>query len=248
MLHITVCDRNEERNERLRALLDTYSQTKSLEIGLSFYSDTNAMLEGESVGTSAEIYFLECENAGIESAMQLRKSGFQGAILFMALTDAFALASFDVHPFYYFVHPIAQQRLFGVLDALLPEDTSSFNRTLRVCTQEGEVSLCERDILYVDVLNRIPRYHMRSGNIICAYMLRNSFKMTLAPLLEENDFALGGVSLIVNLSNVKYVKNVIVLLKNGEKVYLSRSHASAFSKKYDLWKQNAAETKGSRML
>lgn len=76
------------------------------------------------------------------------------------------------------------------------------------------------DILYIVKEDRNLVCHLVSGAAITSKTLRKSMKETLAPLLESERFAMGGASMLLNLTKITLITPEDVTFTGGEYLHI----------------------------
>lgn len=221
MVRIAACDDNEFQRELMRDLLGDFAENDGREMHIALFSNGTELLEAVRKTGAFDVYILDMimpELNGMEIAATLRLMKDPGKIIFLTSTLEYAAASYDVKAFYYMLKPVDPLRLFKVLESALGGSLSAQDSIL-VRGAKRETRLKPEDIMYVEMADRIPFYYLRDGRTLEGKTLRCSFRKTVEPLLEKRNFALCGVSLLVNLKYVDTIDSSSIMLKDGTQVF-----------------------------
>lgn len=235
MVRIAVCDDNEIQRELMRDLLNDFANNDGREMQIALLASGRELLDAVRMTGGFDVYILDLimpEINGMEIAATLRLMKDPGKIIFLTSTLEYAVASYDVKAFYYMLKPVDPLRLFKVLENALGGVLSEQNSVL-VRGAKRETRLKTEDIMYVEMADRIPYYYLRDGRTLEGTTLRSSFRKTVAPLLERRNFALCGVSLLLNLKYVDTIDSNSVMLKDGTQIFPPNSAYAELSR---TWK------------
>ena len=107
---------------------------------------------------------------------------------------------------------------------------------VRVKTREGLVLVPLDRIMYVELSNRVVRYHLSNNTLVDSLTVRTSFQEETAQLLSDSRFFQSGASFAVNLFYVTAVERSSLQLDGGARVPLSRGLASQARQRWsDYW-------------
>lgn len=233
MTTVALCEDNEIQREIMYDLLSDFSDShKALKI--TTFSTGRELLEWVRGNTGFDIYILDIimpDINGMELAATLRLLKDPGLIIFTTASLEYAAASYDVQAFYYLIKPIDRTKFFRVMDNAL-DSVDSATDMIEVKIKQGIIRLRQKDIMYVEVVDRSLRYHLKDGRICDSVALRGSFRSAIDPLMKDGSFALCGVSKTVNLRYVDAVDSESVLLSDGTQIFPPRSSCSEFRRSW----------------
>ena len=228
MIKIAVCDDNELQIDLLKDVLEEYIDMRHMDAKIYAFGDGDSLIEHVRKNGFFDAYILDLilpGMNGMEVASTLRLMKDSGKIIFLTSTVAYAVSSYDVDAFYYLLKPLDVQKLFKILDNAFSR-ISSDNRDVVIKSSSGTVKFSIDSIMYIDIDNRCPNYHLSDGRCIKGLSLRGTFKEAVKPFLEYNVFAFCGVSLLINTRYVNSVDSDTVLLSDGTLLYPSKSGIS----------------------
>ena len=138
----------------------------------------------------------------------------------------YSIEAFEVNAFRYLVKPINKQKLFEYLDEIRKNEKEA-QITLIDC-QQKKYTINILDICYIDMTGHLSTIHLKNKFTIT---IRKSMKEWML-LLNEYYFYLTYKGVLVNLKYVSSIEKDIVILKNGDSVYLSRKYRKEFEEKF----------------
>lgn len=125
-----------------------------------------------------------------------------------------------VHPFYYIMKPFTSEDIFQLMDNIIKEIESSRIIYSLISTEQGDVTINIRDVLYIeasDSRNRILSFHFSD------YVLTT--KGTIVHWQEQlakYNFYQCCWGILLNLRHIHYFNKGSIVLDNGESVPVSR--------------------------
>lgn len=224
---IAVLDSNvHQRNETI-SMIDDYSRHRTADVVCQGYGSGPDLLGAIKYGGQFDIYILETLMPNINGfyiARELRSMHNKCKIIYYTQNAQAALTAFEVGADNYVLKPSNPDKFSHILDEAIAElkrDTATTLFTVKV--KEGYTRLCSDDVAYVDIVRRMLCYHMTDGCVIPTPTLREPFKIAAQPLIDNPDFALGGPSLLVNLTKVRSFTDHTIVFDYGETLVPSRN-------------------------
>ncbi len=232
MLKLALCDDEAEQRAAVSRLLREYAALRpELTVKLSVFSSGMELL------TAAEeerfdLYVLDVvmpDLSGIDLGVKLRELGHYGAIVYLSISPEYAV-------------PVEPAKLYQVLDQAAAALEKRRASCVTVKTREGLVLVPLDRIMYVELSNRVVRYHLSNNTLVDSLTVRTSFQEETAQLLSDSRFFQSGASFAVNLYYVAAVERSSLKLDNGERVPLARGRASLMKQRWsDYWLGGQAE-------
>lgn len=224
MITIALCDDNALQLDMLVSFIADYCQKSKGKTEYKSYNSGKQLLD-EQGPDFADIYILDMlmpEVNGMEVATTLRRLGCTSKIIFLTSSIEYAAASYDVNAYYYLIKPFDSIKLSTVLNNAVSE----ILREKSCCTlknRQGEIKINFSDILYIDMDDRIPQYHLKDGRVASGSTLRCSFKEAVADLLEVDCFCMCGASIVINLDHISSFTGESVVMSEGSTIYPPKS-------------------------
>lgn len=226
MIKIAICD---DENEQRRILIDII--IKALDLKNIQYKICE-FENGEKLTASSldyDIYFIDIKMdklTGIDTAKKIRFVREDAVIIFITAFKDYVFDAFDVRAFHYLLKPIDNEKLKSVLYSALSQFESK-DKFIIAKTIYKSSKILLKDIMYIEAYQRKLKVHT-NYNIIEYYHKLSDMEQEL----QEHNFFRCHKSFIVNLEYVQSYDNTFITLKNSEKIYLSRSKLSDFSKTF----------------
>lgn len=225
MIKIAVCCSGKEDTENTCALIRQFERDSSEEYEIKTFESGNQFLGSE---VHPDIIFLdimmETEDS-IETALEMKKRNFETIIVYTADTDEkMSMALNKIHSYGYLVKPLVKEDLYQILsDAVM---WLTLNKRKSYVTffsgKNKAIRLIAMDIYYFEYCSRKVKIVTTDKTYICASEKISS----IADRMEPYGFAMSHQSFVVNLYHVERIEGQMLVMKNGEKIYLAQKRAS----------------------
>ena len=228
MVYIAVCEDEQEHQEKISVLLKKYGAVNCCDFEISFFSTATDFWEHYQPGSFNIVFldiFLENDN-GIEIGKKLRNLGEDCQIVFITSSRDFAIEGFELKARHYIIKPIAEEKMFEALNrclTMIADDT----KCIRIPNGKLEVAIRLKDIIYVEVFNKVSILHTASEEVK-TYMSLSE----LEKLLGGTPFLRCHRCSIINMNCVDDYTTADFIMKNGDKVAIPRSNSVAVRQKY----------------
>lgn len=228
-MRIAVVDDNSEDRKMLTSYIKEVSYALNCEMEVTNYSLGENFLEDEDLSL-LDAVFLDIymgKKNGMEVAKALRDKGYHGSIIFCTTTADFALEGYSVKAMGYIVKPFSYLKIMELLkdiSRVLCENSRSIR--VKDGRQWYRVNLSE--ILYAE----------KQGNYVYVHAFGKTYsiRMPLAEMEEQlyqyNCFVKCDRGIIVNLENIKELRDHTILLKNEGCIPMSRSNKAVVNDRY----------------
>ena len=198
-----------------------------------------------------DLIFLDIQMPGKTGFELLEELDKVPKVIFTTAYDEFATRAFDVNALDYLLKPIQEERLKDTITKVLAVEASALSERAQEEILEVKQSLGVNDQVFVKDGERCwfislkeIRLFESDGNYIKVYF--NNFKPmihkslnALDEKLDERNFFRASRKYIINLSWIETIETwfnggLLVQLKGGEKVEVSRRQAARFKEKMSL--------------
>ena len=228
MKAIIVDDERLARKE-LQSLLTQFPET---EIIGECNSADDAIVEIDKL--KPDLIFLDIHMPGKDGFGVLEELDYMPQVIFVTAYDEYAIKAFEVNALDYLLKPIQPERLEEAIKKLDSEP---------ILPVEDKDKLGEKDLVFVKdgdkcwfvKLENVPLFESE-GNYVRVYFDKNKPLIlkslnNLANKLDEKHFFRANRKFIINLNWIESIENwfnggLMVKLKNGEQVEISRRQAS----------------------
>lgn len=227
MLHIALCDDEQEQLSQVDALLRKYNVLHpELHLRVSAFSSGAALLEQLRANGAFDLYLLDVimpgEN-GIELGVKIREADQGGRIFYLTTSPDYAVDSYLSKGSQYLLKPVDKARLFRALDDVIGAWAQEHQAFITVKTRASLQRLSVRAIVYGELVGHCIQYHLADGSTIEGMSLRTSFREAVSPLLAHRGIVLCAASFFVNLSFVEMIESSGLRLIRSGVLPLSRS-------------------------
>lgn len=228
MRAIIVDDERLARNE-LKSLLSEYPDVEIVEECDSAQSAIEAVDK-----LKPDVVFLDIHMPGKDGFGVLEELDYMPHVVFITAYDEYAIKAFDVNALDYLLKPIENDRLKSAIEKVkselieIPLESDKLGLDNQVFVKDG-------DRCWFVNLADVPMFESE-GNYVRVYFDKNKPLIlkslnNLANRLDENVFFRANRKFIINLNWIESIENwfnggLMVKLKNGEKVEISRRQAS----------------------
>jgi len=223
-MRIAIIDDIASERDNLKTRINAELARLSLDAGIFDFASGADFLSAAAKKRFDLIFldiYMDNEN-GVDTAEALRRFDTDCLIVFTTTSTDHALDGFRVRAFHYLVKPCSDEDLAALFDEIvkrLPEA----DRYLEVNTAGGVVRLRFRNILYAEHYQHQIHIHRADGRETAT---RRTFREFTAGLTDGR-FFLCSRGVLVNLEHAEDFDGTDFILKNGEKIPVSRDLAKA---------------------
>jgi len=223
-MRIAIIDDIASERESLKARVNTQLARLSLDAGIWDFASGADFLSAAGKERFDLVFldiYMENEN-GVDTAKALRCFDTDCLIVFTTTSTDHALDGFRVRAFHYLVKPYTDADLAALFDEIvkrLPEA----DRYMELNTTGGIVRLRLREILYAEHYQHQIHIHRTDGR---ETVTRKTFREFTAGLTDGR-FFLCSRGVLVNLEHADDFDGTDFVLKNGERIPVSRDLAKA---------------------
>ena len=226
-MRIAICD--DERTYIKKIENDINSlKTHENEFEFSEFESGEAFISGFSKD-KYDLIILDIEMNdlnGLQTAEFLRQIDKNVILIFMTSYDKFVYQGYEVNAFRYILknqpEPIYLKQLSDTI-----QEYYRNKKYIKVVDNDIEKELLTVDILYIEVYSHQIVIHTFNKEYYQKGKLSDYEKM-----LEECLFVRSDKSVLINITNIDYIKKNQVFLKNGKSLYVSRNHLENITKAF----------------
>ena len=236
MKAIIVDDERLARNE-LKRLLEAYPEIEIIE---ECNSAADAIIAVDKL--KPDVVFLDIHMPGKDGFGVLEELDYMPHVIFITAYDEYAIKAFEVNALDYLLKPIEVDRLKDAINKVKAELVEPVEKTEKLGVND-QVFVKDGDRCWFVNLSDVPMFESE-GNYVRVYFDKNKPLIlkslnNLSNKLDEADFFRANRKFIINLNWVESIENwfnggLMVKLKNGEKVEISRRQASKFKEMKSL--------------
>ncbi len=236
MKAIIVDDERLARNE-LKRLLEEHPEVEVIE---ECNSAADAIAAVDKL--KPDVVFLDIHMPGKDGFGVLEELDYMPHVIFITAYDEYAIKAFEVNALDYLLKPIEVDRLKDAINKVKAELVEPVEKSEKLGIND-QVFVKDGDRCWFVNLSDIPMFESE-GNYVRVYFDKNKPLIlkslnNLSNKLDEAAFFRANRKFIINLNWVESIENwfnggLMVKLKNGEKVEISRRQASKFKEMKSL--------------
>tara|TARA_B100000809_G_scaffold79689_1_gene77803 strand:- start:1846 stop:2556 length:711 start_codon:yes stop_codon:yes gene_type:complete len=230
MKAIIVDDERLARNE-LKRLLADYPEVEIVEECNSAEAAITAVDK-----LRPDVVFLDIHMPGKDGFGVLEELDYVPHVIFITAYDEYAIKAFEVNALDYLLKPVEVDRLKDAINKVKAELIEPVDQSDKLGVDD-QVFVKDGDRCWFVNLSDVPMFESE-GNYVRVYFDKNKPLIlkslnNLSSKLDEASFFRANRKFIINLNWVESIENwfnggLMVKLKNGEKVEISRRQASKF--------------------
>lgn len=229
MIKIAICDDEKDDRKEIYKLIRQHEISTQEEYHIELFESGEHLLES---GFRPDILVLDIimgERDGIQIGEEI-KSHYSGTIIIYitSISDKMSEAINRIHSFGYLIKPIVEKDLFRIMSDAVEQVKRS--NTVQYVTFLSEnksvINLAVTDIYYFEYCNRKISIVAKDRTYTCIQERISDIAVKMQPY----GFAMSHQSFVVNLYQVEAISEQMLLIKNGNKIYLAQKRASTIRK------------------
>lgn len=233
-MKIAICDDDKQSLELIVGIVEDYMQLRDIQLSYMTFTCFDDLLDTVD---EYDLFFLDCKMPGIDglefARMIRRKCGEEKGIVFITAYSDFVYEAFEVRTHRYILKPIQPEKIFEAIDFYISNSFSSKKLLVKIDGRNHVIDL--KDVYYIEASRKDVYIFLEDTFVVCHRTI-TSLNKELAPL----GFYRVHRSYIVNTDKVKSFDKRIIVLANGEKIFMSPKNYNDFCEHYlkRLNKQN----------
>ena len=232
-MRIAICDDERTYIEKIKNDINSL-KTHENEFEFSEFESGEAFIS-EFSKDKYDLIILDIEMKdlnGLQTAEFLRQIDKNVILIFMTSYDKFVYQAYEVNAFRYILknqpEPIYLKQLSDTI-----QEYYRNKKYIKVVDNDIEKELLTVDILYIEVYSHQIVIHTFNKEYYQKGKLSDYEKMLEACLFVRSD-----KSVLINITNIDYIKKNQVFMKNGKILYVSRNHLEKVTKAFLKFSRN----------
>lgn len=223
MLRIAVVDDEEADISQIQEYIVQYTKEKGCEIETETFFDGSELLNNYSPRFDIILLDIEMQKVnGMEAAREIRRQDQDVVLVFITNMAQYAINGYEVGALDYVLKPINYYTFSVRLERAISRVKKRQPEEILLNLPDGWKRVKTDGIFYVEVQNRMLRYHTEDGVIELRGTLQGAEE-----LLRECHFVRCNHWYLVNLQHVSEIrKNIVVVAGNA--LEISRRNKAAF--------------------
>lgn len=236
IMKFTICDDTIKDLNELDKILQSYVKTNNTAITIEKYSNPHELIENVSLNPlDYHIFFLDIVMPinGIDTAKKIKELREDAIIIYTTTSKEFAVDAFGVRAYDYLMKPLEQEQVFNCITRLLNELKFSQKAFCKIKSNDLTItSINIKEIMYIESINRRIKIYLKNGDVITSTTLHSKFLESIPFEYEKYGFINCHASYVVNMHEVKGITDKFFVMKNEEKIPISKSMLSIVKKTY----------------
>jgi DNA-binding LytR/AlgR family response regulator len=227
-LNIAICDDLETDRKILIDMIHRYCTENNSILNINTYNKGEEFISDFN-DQNFNLVFLDIYMGrlnGIETAKEIRKKDNNCIIVFMTTSTDFALDAYSLDASQYLVKPITYDKIKKIFDKCLEQFSNSM-RFIEIIENSSTIKILLKDIYYIEVYDKTCFIH-KKDEVIKTY----SSLAKLCDLLGGVPFLKCHRSYIVNMFYINEILSNDFILKNGEKIPITKNDKLNFKQIY----------------
>lgn len=218
MYRILIVEDTPAEADRLRSMVARYGTEQGEQFVVDVLSNATDFIERHP---AADLIFMDIDMPGItgmEAAETLRERDEETPLIFVTNLAQYAVHGYAVDALDFIVKPVAYDDFCLRMDRAMRQMRKRVTSTITIATSEGTRVVATSDIIYVDIMRHDLYYHV--DGLAEPLRVRGSIRAAAEEL--GPDFVRASSSCLVNMRQVKLIRQESVVVSSGEELFFSR--------------------------
>lgn len=233
MFKIAICDDEDVFIRDLKGQLERYGSETGKEFCFIVYHDGTELLQ--SYQPDLDLIFMDIKMErldGLKTAEEIRRIDSTVGLIFLTSIKQYVWKGYEYRAVNYLLKPLKYGVLKMELDRYFAHYTGRDEPYLSFSNENGKFKVLYKDLCYAETVKRNVMLHFDAQE----QMIYKNMKSISALLLSQSQFAQCHQSFLVNLSHIKGVEGLELLLDTGARIPVSQPKRKAFMIKLtDYW-------------
>ncbi|MCI8482978.1 MAG: response regulator transcription factor [Lachnospiraceae bacterium] len=233
MFKIAICDDEDILIHELKGSLERYASETGREFCLFVYHDGSELLE--KYNSEYDLIFMDIKMErlnGLKTAQEIRRIDSTVGLIFLTSLKQYVWKGYEYSAVNYLLKPVKYGVLKMELDRYFSNYQGKDEPYLSFSNDSGKHKVLYKNLCYAETDKRNVMLHFEGQQQI----IYKNMKEISALLCTQPQFAQCHQSFVVNLSYVKGVEGLELLLTTGECIPISQPRRKAFMMKLtDYW-------------
>lgn len=233
MFKIAICDDEDAFIRELKEKLQQYAAETEKEFCYVEYHDGSELLQNYQ--TDLDLIFLDIKMEhldGLKTAEEIRKIDSTVGLIFLTSVKQYVWKGYEYRAVNYLLKPLKYGVLKLELDRCFARCPGRDEPYFSFSNENGKFKVFYKDLCYAETVKRNVLLHFEGQ----AQIIHKNMKAVCALLEPQPTFAQCHQSFVVNLSRVKGVEGLELLLDTGDRLPISQPKRRDFMVKLtDYW-------------
>lgn len=233
MYHIAICDDESLYTDKIAQITFNICHSLSIPVTINTYNNSQNLLFDLEAHKYYDIYFLDIEMPGLHGmdlASSIRKFSKEAVLVLVTAHLEYAIDAFPLSVSHYILKSTIDKRLPPALKDIFHFLLLQDNKYYIIDHSRKYQKIPCKDIIYIYKNQKNAIFVLTDSEIKERVSLETVFSH-----LPSDDFIYIERGFIVNFLHIMKLENCELLLRNGEKLHVSRSHLPNVKKEITLY-------------
>ncbi len=232
MIKVAFCDDDKKYADGMKMLLDEYSIARKKEIDTDFFLSSLELMAEVVKGSRYDVLIMDVimpgEN-GISLAKEIRQYDSNVKIVFITNSPEYAIESYTVGAFYYYVKPIDKEKLFSILDNALDLCEREKHRSIIVKCKNGIKRIDLDQLVSCEVNRRTIVFRMENGR---EFEHNGSMDNLCTQLAQYENFMRPHRAYLINMEHIDMITGKSILMMDGSEIPIPHGKYTEIKERY----------------
>lgn len=232
MIKAAFCDDDLLVINEMKALFDQYCEESDQKITCTVFHSPLELLAEIEKGTHFDILFLDVimpGQNGMNVAREIRQNDNTVKIIFLTSSPEFAVESYTVDAFFYYVKPIEAEAFRRLMDSAISQCESEKQGSLVLRCKSGITRIALEKLVYCEVIGRTLVFHLESK---INHESIGSLDELWSELAQYGNFLRPHRSFLVNMEYIQSISYKAITLDNLETIPIPHGKCSEIKNLY----------------
>lgn len=234
MLHIAICDDQQDQIQKIREAAEKYFQNRKENMSCQTFENAFAFVEAVDKGALFDIVLLDVCMPGIlgtDVARELRDHHSRAEIIFLTISDEFAVEAFEVKATDYLLKPFTQAQFAKAMDRAIAYIRQRNSAKVIFRLVGGGVRVEEiAQILFLESHGHVLEIYLADGSTLETRKSGQDMKADLDKI-APGQFVSPNKGYLVNLGAIHLIKTDYVEIQ-GHQIPLGKRKYREFQEQY----------------
>lgn len=219
MYRVLIVEDSPSEAETLKGFLARYAAERNVQISVEVLPSA---LEFVNSKHAADLILMDIDMPGIngmEAAEILRTYDETTPLMFVTNLAQYAVKGYSVDALDFVVKPVEYDDFSMRMDRAVRVMKRNERHALSVATENGVCVVDQSEVAYIDLMRHDVCYHLADGSMLKEY---GSLKAA-EERLDSSIFLRINSGCLINMGQVRRVRNDSVIMSDGAELYFSRS-------------------------
>lgn len=236
MINIAIVEDKKNEADKLIQCLKEYEKRQKdskIKLEIKWYENAERFLQSVRNKVNHDIIFFDIElpiQNGMDAAFAFREIDRQTPIIFVTNMTQYAIKGYQVEALDYILKPVEYSSVVGPMNKAIDLIQNNLEEILIIQNVQGLIKISSRDLIYVEISDHKLSYHTVNETFY-GYGSLTDVELKL----KNHNFLRCNSSYLVNPRYIKSIEDQMVIMKNDDKLKISRPRKKQFMNDLTEW-------------